>query len=94
MTDRKTQNELFNLYLDNMDTGIKALIHIIPIVWKFDGKVYNARFENAIAKALEEYEEELGQRIWTHVFLDLNRDSLHKKKRKGLFLLGIFTLLL
>lgn len=83
MTDRKTQNELFDLYLNNMETGIKALAHIIPIVWKFDRKVYNARFENAIAKVLEEYETELGQRVWTHVFLDLNRFSLeiHYTKR-------------
>jgi predicted RNase H-like nuclease (RuvC/YqgF family) len=76
MEDRKTQNELFNLYLDNMETGIKALIHIIPIVWKFDRKVYNAKFENAIKKSLEEYETELKQRVWTHVFLDVNRFSL------------------
>jgi hypothetical protein len=76
MTDRKTQNELFNLYLNNMETGIKALIHIIPIVWKFDRKVYNAKFENAIAKSLEEYETDLGQRVWTHVFLDVSRFSL------------------
>lgn len=76
MTDRKTQNELFNLYLNNMETGIKALIHIIPIVWKFDRKVYNAKFDNAIAKSLEEYETELRQRVWTHVFLDVNRFSL------------------
>lgn len=76
MTDRKTQNELFNLYLNNMETGIKALIHIIPIVWKFDRKVYNAKFENAIKKSLEEYEADLGQRIWTHVFLDVTRFSL------------------
>ena len=76
MEDRKTQNELFNLYLDNMETGIKALIHIIPIVWKFDRKVYNAKFENAVKKSLEEYETELKQRIWTHIFLDVNRFSL------------------
>lgn len=74
--ERQTQNELFNLYLNNMETGIKALIHIIPIVWKFDGKVYNAKFENAIKKSLDEYETELGQRIWTHVFLDVSRFSL------------------
>jgi hypothetical protein len=76
MEDRKTQNELFNLYLNNMETGIKALIHIIPIVWKFDRKVYNAKFENAITKSLEEFEIELGQRVWAHVFLDVNRFSL------------------
>lgn len=76
MLDRKTQNELFNLYLNNMETGIKALIHIIPIVWKFDRKVYNAKFENAIKKSLEEYETELGQNVWTHVFLDVSRFSL------------------
>lgn len=83
MLDRKTQNELFNLYLNNMETGIRALIHIIPIVWKFDRKVYNAKFKNAITKSLEEYETELGQRIWTHIFLDVNRFSLeiHYTKR-------------
>jgi hypothetical protein len=74
--ERQTQNELFNLYLDNMETGIRALIHIIPIVWKFDRKVYNAKFENAIKKSLEEYETELKQRVWTHIFLDVNRFSL------------------
>lgn len=74
--ERQTQNELFNLYLNNMETGIKALIHIIPIVWKFDRKVYNAKFENAIKKSLEEYETELGQKVWTHVFLDVSRFSL------------------
>lgn len=76
MKDRKTEDALFNLYLDNMETGIKALVHIIPIIWKFDRKVYNARFDNAIAKALEEYETELGQKIWSHVFLDVNRFQL------------------
>ena len=83
MTDRKTQNELFNLYLNNMETGIKALIHIIPIVWKFDRKVYNAKFENAITKSLEEYETELGQRIWTHVTCDYMsfKMELHFTKR-------------
>ena len=74
--ERQTENELFNLYLNNMETGIKALIHIIPVVWKFDRKVYNAKFDNAIKKSLEEYETELGQRIWTHIFLDVNRFSL------------------
>ena len=74
--ERQTQNELFNLYLNNMETGIKALIHIIPIVWKFDRKVYNAKFENAIKKSLEEYETDLGQKVWTHVFLDVSRFSL------------------
>ena len=83
MTDRKTQDELFNLYLENMETGIKALTHIIPVVQKFDKKVYNARFENAITKSLEEYETELGQRIWVHVNLGLSKFSLevHYTKR-------------
>ena len=83
MTDRETQKELFQLYLDNMEIGIKALIHIIPIVWKFDRKVYNARFDNAIEKSLEEYEAELGQRVWPSICLDISKFSLeiHYTKR-------------
>lgn len=83
MKDMETSKELFNLYLDNMDVFCKALVHIIPTVWKFDGKVYNARFDNAITKALEEYESDLGQRIWTHIELGLSqfKMELHATKR-------------
>ena len=74
--DKKTSFELFNLYLDNLEISKKLMDSIIPIVEKFDGKVYNARFDNAIKARLEELEGEIGQRIWTKVFLDLRKFEL------------------
>jgi hypothetical protein len=81
--DKNISNALFELYLSNKETCIKALIHLIPVIWKFDKKVYNARFDNAIKKALEEYETELGQRVWTSVDLNLTnfKMELHFTKR-------------
>lgn len=80
---REKSEKLLNLYLENLETGIKALELMIPVVEKFNGKVYNARFDNAITKVLEEHENELGQRLWTHIELDLSnfKMELHFTKR-------------
>ena len=45
------------LYLKNIDTACQIIDGLIPIVWKFDGKVYNARFDNAIKDYLASKEE-------------------------------------
>ena len=81
--DRDTSFRLFNLYLNNLEISKNLMDTIIPIVWKFDGKVYNARFDNAIKKILEEREAEIGQKIWTRVFLDVHKFELelHFTKR-------------
>ena len=74
--DRDTSFRLFNLYLSNLEVAKNLMDTIIPIVQKFDGKVYNARFDNAIKKALEDKEAEIGQRVWTKVFLDVRKFEL------------------
>lgn len=74
--DRETSVKLFNLYLDNLAISKNLMDTIIPIVWKFDGKVYNARFNNAITKALEDKEAEIGQRVWSNVSLDVHKFEL------------------
>lgn len=74
--DKKISMDLFNLYLDNLEVSKNLMDSLIPIVWKFDGKVYNSRFDNAIKAGLEELESEIGQRVWTVVSLDLNMFKL------------------
>jgi hypothetical protein len=83
MRDRKLSMDLFNLYLNNLEISRKLMDTLIPIIWKFDGKVYNARFDNAIKKILEERETEIGQRVWTSVSLSVNMFNmeLHFTKR-------------
>ena len=86
--DRETSERLFNLYLDNLEIARGLIDTIIPIVKKFDGKVYNARFNNAIKKTLEDKEAEIGQRVWSNVFLDVRKFELElhftKRSVKGL----------
>lgn len=74
--DRGTEFRLFNLYLRNLETAKNLMDTLIPIVWKFDGKVYNARFDNAIKTRLEELEEQIEQRVWAEVFLDIRKFEL------------------
>lgn len=83
MRDRKLSMELFNLYLNNLEISKKLMDTLIPIVWKFDGKVYNARFDNAIKARLEELESQIGQRVWCSVSLDVSmfKLELHFTKR-------------
>ena len=83
MRDRKLSMDLFNLYLDNLEISKKLMDTLIPIIWKFDGKVYNARFDSAIKKILEERETEIGQKVWSYVHLDVSRFKLelHFTKR-------------
>lgn len=74
--NRDTSFRLFNLYLRNLETAKNLMDSLIPIIWKFDGKVYNARLDNAIKARLEELESQIGQRVWAEVFLDIRRFEL------------------
>lgn len=53
MTDFETKTKLFNLYIENLKTTMQVIDDIIPVVKSFDGKCYNARFDNAINQAVE-----------------------------------------
>ena len=54
MTEKQIKEELFRLYLNNMEEAVKTVDIIIPVIQKFDDKVYNARLENAVKKELED----------------------------------------
>lgn len=44
--------KLFNLYIENLETSIKLIDVIIPVIKTFDGKVYNKRFQNKVDEAI------------------------------------------
>lgn len=53
-TQREVDLEVYGLYLKNMKKTAELIEVIKPVVWKFDGKIYNARFENEINALLKE----------------------------------------
>ena len=57
LREKELKDSLMELYLKNLDTACQIIDGLIPIVWKFDGKVYNARFDNAIKDYLASKEE-------------------------------------
>lgn len=67
--DKETKDKLLDLYLQNLQTASKLIDTIIPVVWKFDGKVYNARFENALKDVLGTETKEPKDRIYPSVQL-------------------------
>ena len=57
LREKELKDSLMELYLKNLDTACQIIDGLIPVVWKFDGKVYNARFDNAIKDYLASKEE-------------------------------------
>ena len=57
LREKELKDSLMELYLKNLDTACKIIDGLIPVVWKFDGKVYNARFDNAVKDYLASKEE-------------------------------------
>lgn len=55
--EKELKDSLMELYLKNLDTACQIIDGLIPTIWKFDGKVYNARFDNAIKDYLASKEE-------------------------------------
>ena len=54
LTTKQVKEESFKLYLNNMEEAVHTVDIIIPVIKQFDGKVYNARLENAVKKELED----------------------------------------
>lgn len=50
---KEVKDELMDLYIHNMNIAKNLIDTIIPVVWKFNGKVYNKRFDNAIKEVVE-----------------------------------------
>ena len=67
--DKETKDKLLDLYLQNLQTASELIDTIIPVVLKFDNKVFNARFENALRQALGTDTAEPKNRIYPSVKL-------------------------
>ena len=67
--DKETKDKLLDLYLQNLQTASELIDKIIPTVWKFDNKVFNARFENALKDVLGTETAEPKDRIYPYVKL-------------------------
>ena len=57
LREKELKDSLMELYLKNLDIACQIIDGLIPTIWKFDGKVYNARFDNAIKDYLASKEE-------------------------------------
>lgn len=57
LREKELKDSLMELYLKNLETACKIIDGLIPVVWKFDGKVYNSRFDNAVKDYLASKEE-------------------------------------
>lgn len=53
----EVKEKLMDLYIHNLEKSVDVIDSIIPILWKFDGKVYNARLENTLKDFLTEGKE-------------------------------------
>lgn len=50
---KEVSKKLWDLYLSNLETSIKIIDDLIPVVKIFDGKCFNKRFENALNTVTE-----------------------------------------
>ena len=57
LREKELKDSLMELYLKNLDTACQIIDGLIPTIWKFDGKVYNVKFDNAIKDYLASKEE-------------------------------------
>lgn len=67
--DKETKDKLLDLYIGNLQQSVELINKIIPTVLKFDNKVYNARFENALKDALGTNTVEPKDRVYLSVNL-------------------------
>lgn len=54
---KELKDKCMELYLENLKTSCNIIDALIPVIWSFDNKVYNARLDNAIQKVIEEKEQ-------------------------------------
>lgn len=71
----EVKEKLMDLYIHNLEKSVDVIDSIIPILWKFDGKVYNARLENTLEDFLTEGKE-TKDKIYPHVELNYSRFRL------------------
>ena len=67
--NKAIKDKLMDLYIQNLKKSVDIIDSIIPIIWQFDGKVYNARLENKLKELLTEGKD----KIYPHVELNYSR---------------------
>lgn len=70
--NKAIKNKLMDLYIQNLKKSVDIIDSIIPIIWQFDGKVYNARLENKLKELLTEGKE-VKDKIYPHIELNYSR---------------------
>lgn len=70
--NKAIKDKLMDLYIQNLKKSVNIIDSIIPIIWQFDGKVYNARLENKLKELLTEGKE-IKDKIYPHVELNYTR---------------------
>lgn len=70
--NKAIKDKLMDLYIQNLKKSVDVIDSIIPIIWQFDGKVYNARLENKLKELLTEGKE-IKDKIYPHVELNYTR---------------------
>lgn len=59
---KEVKDKCMELYLEHLKTSCDIIDALVTIIQKFDSKVYNARFVNAIQKAIEDKEQ------WSNIY--------------------------
>lgn len=70
--NKAIKDKLMDLYIQNLKKSVDVIDSIIPIIWQFDGKVYNARLENKLKELLTEGKE-IKDKIYPHIELNYTR---------------------
>lgn len=70
--NKAIKDKLMDLYIQNLKKSVNIIDSIIPIIWQFDGKVYNARLENKLKELLTEGKE-AKDKIYPHIELNYTR---------------------
>lgn len=72
--------ELFNLYLQNLETSTELIDVIMPVIKTFEGKVYNKRFQNKVDEAiLKHFENDVCKTVYFYSEIDNNRIEFYFK---------------
>lgn len=74
INNKEIKDRLLDRYIANLTMAKNLIDVIIPVVEKFDGKVYNKRFDNALKEILEQSKEQTeGKQVYCSVDLDYRR---------------------
>ena len=74
---KENKDKIIERYLKNLDMAKNLIDTIIPVVWKYDCKVYNKRFDNAIKDIIEDRKLHTeGKTIYPYVELNYRHLSI------------------